>query len=173
MKKQTVKVIVLGSLIAALIAAASLYYFSAAFPSTPEQDEIADENNEAAEKRADFFNTAKSIEEEFPSNMDEYSVREAIHFMSHQKVKADEKRGALQITPERIDRLMEVVFANQDTYRNADVYLSILNRWKAGDFRNADQDHNTVWQLLDGEVGKATGVLAPYEEEKYIERNFE
>ena len=42
----------------------------------------------------------------------------------------------------------------------AEVYADITIRWKNEDFSQADQDHNSVWKLLDAEIGKATGLIS-------------
>jgi len=98
----------------------------------------------------------------------EKDIQHYIHGMSHQKVKAEEKWVHYTITEERIQFLLEVV-QNGD-YEYKDVYLDILTRWSKGDFSQADKDHNVVWQLLGGSVGKATGILTKEEEQAYLEK---
>ncbi|MEQ2468014.1 DUF6241 domain-containing protein [Niallia sp. CLA-SR-H024] len=90
--------------------------------------------------------------------------------MTHQKVRADEKWGAVQMTAERIDMLYNIV--KYSTYENKDTLLGILSKWKAGDFRTADEDHNALWRLQDGTIGKATGILSEEEEQEFIEKTF-
>ncbi|WP_246938546.1 DUF6241 domain-containing protein [Bacillus pinisoli] len=115
---------------------------------------------------------AKRVEEIFPLEMQEYQIQNAIHFMSHQKVKADEKWGAIQITPERIRRLLVIVEHNQSNYKHSKLYIDILNRWLQGNFSSADDDHNSIWKLQNGNIGEATGVLTADEERKFIEKHF-
>ncbi|PYZ93877.1 hypothetical protein CR194_12120 [Salipaludibacillus keqinensis] len=55
--------------------------------------------------------------------MTESEVRESIHKMSHQKIRADEKWGALLMTQERIERLIVVVNSNE---YNTVTYTSIF-----------------------------------------------
>lgn len=100
----------------------------------------------------------------------EADVQDLIHEMSHQKVKADEKWGALLITEERIVRLIEIVEENYNEYECSDIYLEILNRWLIGDFSQADKDHNEIWNMNGGTIGKATGLLSPVEEQEYLQR---
>ncbi|GGN61023.1 DUF6241 domain-containing protein [Oceanobacillus indicireducens] len=97
---------------------------------------------------------------------DDY-YQDYIHKMSHQKIKADEKKGFYLITEERIDWLLEGL--EVATVINKDVYHDILTRWKKGDFSQVDKDHNTIWEMQGGKVGKATGILMPEEEQRYIE----
>lgn len=130
--------------------------------------------NKIESKRDSYVNSRGQVNEEklFSEDMKEYAVQDAIHFMSHQKVKAGEKWGSLQLTEERVDRLIDIIEKNQGEYKHAKLYLDILYRWKEGDFSKADEDHNAIWDLKGGTVGKATGVLSPQEEERYIEKNF-
>jgi len=110
------------------------------------------------------------VEEELPSDMNEGRVQDIIHQMSHQKIRAEDKWGFIPLTMERVDRLIEVVNANK--YDHADVYLDILNRWKNNNFSHVDNDHNAIWTLQSGTVGKATGILSVEEEQQFIEEHF-
>ncbi|MEN8701624.1 DUF6241 domain-containing protein [Bacillus infantis] len=126
----------------------------------------------AAEERSAASKGEKNLEKLFPNNMEEEAVQQAIHDMSHQKVKAENKWGALQVTPDRISRLLSVVEANEMSYKHSSVYLDILERWNEGDFSSAARDHNRIWKLQGGTVGEAKGLLSKEEEQKYIEKNF-
>jgi hypothetical protein len=113
-----------------------------------------------------------TVENEFPLKMNEGDVQQAIHKMSHQKVLASQKWGAVPLTPERVKRLIQVVEANKKHYKNADLYLGILEKWDKGDFDNVVQAHNTIWDLQGGSIGKAYEKASPEEEMKFIEENF-
>ena len=113
---------------------------------------------------------SEHIEKELPNKMTEEQVQDAIHQMSHQKVRAEKKWGFIPLTRERVDRLIEVINANQ--YEHEDVYLDILKAWKESNFTYIDGNHNAVWVLQDGNVGKATGILTLEEEMKYIEQHY-
>ena len=113
---------------------------------------------------------SESIEKELPNKMTEEQVQDALHQMSHQKVRAEKKWGFIPLTRERVDRLIEVINANQ--YEHEDVYLDILKAWKESNFSYIDGNHNAIWVLQDGNVGKATGILTLEEEIKYIEQHY-
>ncbi|TWD97544.1 hypothetical protein FB550_110150 [Neobacillus bataviensis] len=115
---------------------------------------------------------SQEIEKEFPMNMKEDEVMDAIHKMSHQKVESSKKWGAIPLTPGRVNQLLKVVQKNEKNYVNSSVYLDILERWSEGDFSTVDKDHNKIWNLQGGTVGKAVGILSPEDEKKYIEANF-
>lgn len=93
--------------------------------------------------------------------------QEYIHGMSHQKVKADEKWGFYQINDERIQWLLKGLDKNK--LEHADLYREILTRWAKGDFSKAVEDHNAIWRLQGGNIGRATGLLSPEEEKAYVE----
>ena len=113
-----------------------------------------------------------SIEEEFPSSTPEYTVQHAIHGMSHQKVHAEDKWGFLPLTQVRVERLIMVVEENKDEYDESKLYLEILNRWANNDFSRADKDHNAIWTLQQGTVGRASGLLSIEEERAFIKKHF-
>ncbi|WP_066314493.1 DUF6241 domain-containing protein [Bacillus sp. FJAT-29814] len=116
--------------------------------------------------------TSEQAEEEFPADMQETEVMAALHKMSHQKVTAKKKWGAIPLTPQRVDRLLSVVTQNKSKYKNSQLYINILNRWADGDFSHADDDHNAIWNLQGGTIGKATGLASINEEKEFIEQNF-
>ncbi len=116
---------------------------------------------------------AEPVEKEFPDDMTEYAVQDAIHGMSHQKVRAEDKWGFIPLTAERVNRLIAVVEKNKDKYEKSTLYLGILNRWKNNDFSQADLEHNAIWDLQHGTIGKATGILTPEEEKAFIEEHFD
>lgn len=115
----------------------------------------------------------KKVERGFPFSMSENDVQQAIHNMSHQKVLADKKWGALPLTPERVKRLLQVVEANKKEYENADVYLTILKSWDKGNFDYVVMNHNAIWELQGGTVGKANGKASPEEEMEFIQENYD
>jgi hypothetical protein len=100
----------------------------------------------------------------------EYKVIEVMHKMTHQKVKADEKWGAIPMVPDTINRVYEIV--NNSDYDRKDQLLAILEKWKAGNFAAVDDDHNYFWQYQGGTVGQAHGILSKAEEETFILNNF-
>ncbi|MFD1019644.1 DUF6241 domain-containing protein [Thalassobacillus hwangdonensis] len=105
-------------------------------------------------------------QEKQASELGDTGYQEYIHGMSHQKVEAPKKWGFYEINDTRIDWLLkgldEAELEHEQTYRR------ILEKWKAGDFSTADQDHNAIWSLQGGTIGKATGVLSPSEEAAYL-----
>ena len=92
--------------------------------------------------------------------------------MSHQEVQAEDEWGFLPLTQDRVTRLIEVVEENKSSYDSAETFLRILTRWSTNDFSQADKDHNAIWSLQEGNVGRATGILSAKEERKFIKKYF-
>ena len=114
----------------------------------------------------------ENLEELFPDDMTSREMEETIHFMTHGLVRAEQKWGEVEITEDRIERLLYVAERNADTYKHGNQYVEMLNRWNDGDFSKAVRDHNFIWDLWGGTVGKATRLLTPEEIEKYNETHF-
>ena len=147
------------------------YRIWAAVSNDSEQRKIADIIKERDE-RGGVTNSEGTAEKLFPVDMSEEEIQYAIHHMSHQKVKSNKKWGHLQITPERIQRLIEVVQANEREYGHSSLYINILNRWNENDFSSAVSDHNKIWKLQGGNIGEAKRLLTSKEEKEYIEKYF-
>jgi hypothetical protein len=45
-------------------------------------------------------------------------------------------------------------------------------KWEAGDFSSIDKDHNFLWDIEGGNIGKAKGILSAADEKKFIEQTF-
>lgn len=167
------------------------FFYSQDFSPTTWREKITEQAAKQAEKQTNEVEVATVVEEpleeeliltgaglmtaeqaaaDFPLTMTEADVMDAIHWMSHQKVRAERKEGALRITPERIARLIEVVEAN--AYPQQETFLTILHAWKVEDYQKVDQHHNWIWSLKEGSVGKAYGILSRAEEQEFIEENF-
>lgn len=140
----------------------------------PEKETTEDEEQEVEELSEEKFEDSTNEEGLNPfgddkekNEISELTVRDYIHQMSHQKVEADKKWGFYRITDDRIQWLLEVVETND--YSDSSQYEEILHAWEEGDFSNVDDHHNTIWKMQGGNVGRATGVLSPEEEQEYIE----
>ncbi|WP_117161077.1 DUF6241 domain-containing protein [Paraliobacillus sp. X-1268] len=148
--------------------------------------DFANEDDETVEEVADSEETQEVTElseEKFENNegselnpfgdsvtqeqLDDEDYQEYIHQMSHQKVIADEKWGFYLITDERINWLIEGL-DQVELGETESIYGAILKRWANADFSQVDQDHNTIWRLQGGTIGKATGVMSESEEEAFI-----
>nr|WP_241680103.1 DUF6241 domain-containing protein [Metabacillus mangrovi] len=151
---------------------AAVYFYFSVEPGPKDQPEasvsapasepaITDSADPAETADAVFADSAKWGDEEFCKT---------IHLMSHQKVASDLKWGAIKMTPERIEILQNLLDEKEAELKHASVYKEILDRWEKGDFSKAVEDHNQIWSLQNGTVGKATRLLTEQEEREYIMR---
>jgi hypothetical protein len=168
MNKKTL-IILLSTLGFFIILGTSIYSHIQSEKQREERNIIAEVFNESQFEKG----TTSSFDKKLSSGLSELAVQEIIHQMSHQKVKANAKWGAIQITANRVERLIAIVKFNEKKYKYSSTYLTILNAWKNEEFSKADIHHNRIWDLLDGDVGKATGLLSPAEEKKFIEKHFQ
>lgn len=99
--------------------------------------------------------------------MSEKEFMQTMHEMTHQKVKASEKWGFTPMTPQQIEKMLLIL--DKADYKHEDFYREALNAWKNGDFSNAVEVHNTIWEWQGGTIGKAYGLMSPEEEREYLE----
>lgn len=129
-----------------------------------ETEEQEQEVEELSEEKTGSNPFGDDISQEELSDKD---FQAYIHGMSHQKVEAAQKWSFYENTPERVEWLYEALEVAEVEHHKE--YKHILSKWIQGDFSTADEDHNTVWRMQGGNVGKATGVLTPEQEREYVE----
>ncbi|MDQ0271441.1 DUF6241 domain-containing protein [Cytobacillus purgationiresistens] len=88
--------------------------------------------------------------------------------MSHQKVISDQKWGSFMITQLRIENLYHAVEENKSNLESYELYESILGRWKEGNYKLVDNDHNDTWKLQGGWHSRAVGIATEVQETDYI-----
>lgn len=96
--------------------------------------------------------------------------KDVLHYMTHQKVYAATKWGAIQMTDENINKMLAIL--DETDYKYEEYYRNVLTYWKNGDFSNAVEVHNRIYREKDGNTGFATDLLTPEEEQKFIQGNF-
>jgi len=100
----------------------------------------------------------------------EAEVIDVMHKMTHQKVRAEKKHGAIPMVEDTINQVYDLVL--NSSFPNKEKMLEIADKWKNGWFDTIDSDHNFFWELQDGQIGKAYGVLSRDEEKTFIKNNF-
>jgi len=118
-------------------------------------------NNRDREKKSD-----EGIEyilqlEENPSNLSikgkvpEYVIIDRMHRMANSKIIAEDGEvwGILEPEWKKINALK--ICIESESYKNNKKLLDILERWSKNDFSNAVEEHNYLWRLLGGTIGKA------------------
>lgn len=163
---------VLSTTVLLLAAAGIGWYLMSTQAEAMTEQEVKEAMTESAEKADEKLQTYEEEgknpfgSEQSQSELTDSDYQSYIHSMSHQKVKANKKWGFTEIHPDRIDWLLTGL--DQTTLTHKQVYKEILTKWQAGDFSTADEDHNRIWTLQNGNVGKATGVLTPQEEAQLL-----
>jgi len=94
---------------------------------------------------ADMLDDWKSGDKTF----DERLVQEVMLDMTHQKLDTHEKEGSMEITPERIDNLIQIAEEEKAVFFKSETYLDILKRWKENDFSTVEDDHKLLHSLYD------------------------
>ena len=97
-------------------------------------------------------------------------IMAVMHQMTHQKIQANEKWGATPMIQENIDLVYDIIEAND--FQEKDILMPIISRWKDGNFNQVDNDHNAIWKLQGGSIGKAYGIMSEEEERWFVIKNF-
>ncbi|MGE7723344.1 PRK06770 family protein [Bacillus cereus] len=100
----------------------------------------------------------------------EYEVIKAMHSMTHQKVVAEQKWGAIPMTKLHAEAVKDIL--NNTNFEKKAELLAIAERWANGDFSKIVEDHNYFWTEQEGSIGKATGTMDSTEEQTFVLNNF-
>lgn len=126
---------------------------------------------EQAQTLDDIAEATEIGDESVSLNWNQEEVVSTMHKMIHQKVDADDKWGAVQMTNDRLDVLISLV--KDSKFPNRGKLLAMLSTWRSGDFSYAWKDHNALWEMQGGTVGRAKGNATEEEEKQFIEDHFE
>ncbi|WP_260988438.1 DUF6241 domain-containing protein [Bacillus pseudomycoides] len=100
-------------------------------------------------------------------------IIDSMHKMTHQKGMANEKNGFIAMSSDNIKKLCQLV-NDSDMLTDKEKYSQILDRWEKGDFSQAVEEHNDMWERADGNVhGKAYRLATSEEEKVYLEEQSE
>ena len=106
-------------------------------------------------------------------NWDEKHIQQSMHQMTHQKVQARSKVGAVEMNDDNIKSLISIV--EQSKYKHKDYYLKVLNEWSRGNFGSIRKDHNKLREMnqISNDDSKAIGKASKMEEQKFIRKTFD
>lgn len=93
---------------------------------------------------ADMLDEWKSGDKTF----DERLVEEVLRDMMHYKLNIHVEEGSIAMTPERIDKLIQIVEEEKGFFYAHETYLEMLERWGKNDFSTIDDDHNAIHDFL-------------------------
>ncbi|WP_394119824.1 DUF6241 domain-containing protein [Planococcus donghaensis] len=105
-----------------------------------------------------------------PNDASENALWAMMHKMTHQKVVASEKWGLIRMNEESIGKAEEILLSSD--FNSKENLLEIIERWKNGQFDQVDDEHNFIWGMQGGSIGRATGILSEQQEKEFIENNF-
>lgn len=156
---------------AAMITAAVIItgYFAITYFHSYQADILVATNPAKAVAKADTVNDS-TWDLNLSATSSEEGIIQDMHEMTHQKVEADQKWGAIPMIPDTINQVYNVVDSSSFDYK--DVLMEMLERWKKRDFSDIVADHNRLWTMQNGNIGEATGTATPEEEAKFILENF-
>lgn len=99
------------------------------------------------------FIKAKDVQKPTNSN----GAIKLIHSLANTLIKAEYKWQCTEVTPETITVALECVELIKDDYDRMHLRNG-LSKWVKGDFSNAVEIHNYVWEMLGGSIGKAEDI---------------
>ncbi|MCM3088656.1 DUF6241 domain-containing protein [Bhargavaea ginsengi] len=107
-------------------------------------------------------------------NSPEEKILDIMHQMTHQKIVAKQKWGAIPMTTRNIEQIESIVSSSKKIHspQVKKQLIRIIAKWENGNFSEADEDHNYIWKLQKGTLGKARGLLSKEEELLFIEEWF-
>lgn len=141
-----------------------------------EKDELSGSSTSAETSSEEALKTSvKKMEglefaQSVPQDASEAAVMAMMHKMTHQKVIASEKWGIIQMNQESISKAKQLLQASD--FNSKEELLEMVSRWEKGQFNQVDDDHNFIWSLQGGSIGRATGILTDQQEQEFIENNF-
>ncbi|MGE7935793.1 PRK06770 family protein [Bacillus paramycoides] len=107
-------------------------------------------------------------------SINEYSYQEQVikemHHMTHQKVVAEQKWGAIPMSKKNSVIVRDII--KNSNFEKKEELLAIAERWANGDFSKIVEDHNYFWTTQEGSIGKATGAMGQDTERAFVISNF-
>lgn len=118
----------------------------------------AEEKKTEEQKNEEGITQPPVLSEAMSKIKSEEDILNAIHSMANTLIVPVDGQiwGKEPITKDKISQLISIVDNSSSSHKEE--LLSILNKWNSGDFSTAVEDHNKVWKLLGGTVGKAANV---------------
>ncbi|WP_215192916.1 DUF6241 domain-containing protein [Exiguobacterium sp. s7] len=134
------------------------------------EDPLDRRGNSTAKTRVELevsFNKEKPSRTELIKNM---------HLMTHQKISARSKWGAIPMTPQNIQQSAEYLNLLKSKFKiRDDMYAElnvILENWSQGDFSKTDTEQDRLLHFLQASRGFSNGLATKNEEELFILNNF-
>jgi len=162
------KKIVLAFSVAVVILCVWMFNVFIDIGSTEEEQEVDYSDMEVVETSTQNTGSNPFSDDISQEEMNDAYFQKYIHGMSHQKVEAPQKWSFYELTQERVEWLLVALDGSMEV-KNKYEYKQILSKWYHGDFSTVDEDHNLVWEMQNGNIGKASGILSVEEEQEFID----
>jgi len=134
------------------------------------EDPLDRRGNSTAKTRVEL---EVSFNEEKPNRTE---LIKSMHLMTHQKISACSKWGAIPMTPQNIQHSAEYLNLLKSKFKiEDDMYAELnimLENWSQGDFSKADTEQDRLLHFLQANRGFSNGLATENEEELFILNNF-
>ena len=108
----------------------------------------------------------------FGEEVTDDEIIRAIHYMSHQKIRAEHKHGHIPLTRDTVDQLYDAIYSKEDS-KHEDLFKDIIDRWNEEDWSAIDHEHNIVWKYdREENIGAAYNKASALEEMNDIMEHF-
>lgn len=111
-----------------------------------------------------------------PKKLNKGNLVEAMHLMTHQKILATEKAGAIPMTHDNLKEVRDYLELLRDKNKiKSEDYLQlgrIIERWEQAIFDEIDKEQDVLLEEMYAVIGFSNGLATRAEEELFILNNF-
>lgn len=111
-----------------------------------------------------------------PKKLNKGNLIDAMHLMTHQKILATEKAGAIPMTHDNLKEVRDYLELLRDKNKiKNDDYLQlggIIERWEQAIFDEIDKEQDVLLEEMYAAIGFSNGLATRAEEELFILNNF-
>jgi hypothetical protein len=111
-----------------------------------------------------------------PKKLNKGNLVEAMHLMTHQKILATEKAGAIPMTHDNLKEVRDYLELLRDKNKiKSEDYLQlgrIIERWEQAIFDEIDKEQDLLLEEMYAVIGFSNGLATRAEEELFIINNF-
>ncbi len=111
-----------------------------------------------------------------PKKLNKGNLVDAMHLMTHQKILATEKAGAIPMTHDNLKEVRDYLelLRDQNKIKNDDYRQlgGIIERWEQAIFDEIDKEQDVLLEEMYAAIGFSDGLATRAEEELFILNNF-
>lgn len=159
MLKNNKKFVILGiaAIVVGCIGGYIAFIYTRDLPLNNMYNQVSNQKNLSTKniQKSKINQVSKNIDVQENVDISVGTVYDVAHKMTNSLIVADYIWGRVPMTRKRVDKLYYVVENSDLTDRQT--LLEMIKRWRKGDFSNIVEDHNYLWDMLRGTIGKAYG----------------